>query len=406
MSQPEQSQPIHDAGTAAAANTTAAAGTLTQGNDTPAAALRAAGAWTLPHYHSLQQQMARVHNPSAAAGKPGREVDLSGLTALDTAGAMLLVELMGAERAGKAANGKDSKDGMAPAWTSLLQAVAQALADRSEPPPVARHMWINDVLARIGDSVVALYHNAFEFLGFLGLVLQVLATTLVRPQRWRITAVVAQIEQTGLDAVPIVALLTFMVGAVIAFLGSTVLSDFGATIYTVDLVGFSFLREFAVLLTAILMAGRTASAFTAQLGSMKANEEIDAIRALGLDPLELLVLPRLLALLVSMPALTFVGMLSGLLGGALVCALSLQITPTMFLSMLQEDIAVRHFALGMVKAPVFAVVIALIGCLEGFKVSGSAQSVGEHTTSSVVQSIFLVILLDALAALFYMEMGW
>ena len=205
---------------------------------------------------------------------------------------------------------------------------------------------------------------------------------------------------------PIVALLTFMVGAVIAFLGATVLQTFGASIYTVDLVAFSFLREFGVLLTAILMAGRTASAFTAQIGSMKSNEEIDAIRALGLNPLELLVLPRVIALLITLPALTFIAMLSGLLGGAMVCAFTLDISPVMFINLLHDDVGVRHFLLGMAKAPVFAFLVAIIGCLEGFKVSGSAESVGEHTTSSVVQCIFVVILVDALAALFYMEMGW
>jgi phospholipid/cholesterol/gamma-HCH transport system permease protein len=197
-----------------------------------------------------------------------------------------------------------------------------------------------------------------------------------------------------------------MVGAVVAFLGSTVLKDFGATIYTVDLVAYSFLREFGVLLTAILMAGRTASAFTAQIGSMKANEEIDAIRALGLDPMELLVLPRVLAMLASLPMLTFLAMISGLIGGGLVCALVLDIPPVMFLNLVKSDIGVRHFLVGMAKAPVFAFLIAVIGCLEGFKVTGSAESVGEHTTSAVVQSIFVVILLDALAALFYMEMDW
>mgnify|MGYP002041251019 FL=1 len=154
------------------------------------------------------------------------------------------------------------------------------------------------------------------------------------------------------------------------------------------------------------MAGRTASAFTAQIGSMKANEEIDAIRTLGLDPVELLVLPRVLALLVSLPMLTFLAMLSGIVGGAVVCALSLDISPAMFLSLLHSDIGVKHFLLGLVKAPIFAFLIAAIGCLEGFKVSGSAESVGAHTTSSVVQSIFVVIVIDAVAALFFMEMGW
>jgi phospholipid/cholesterol/gamma-HCH transport system permease protein len=193
---------------------------------------------------------------------------------------------------------------------------------------------------------------------------------------------------------------------VVAFLGSTVLAGFGAGIYTVNLVAFSFLREFGVLLTAILLAGRTASAFTAQIGSMQANEEIDAIRTLGLNPVELLVLPRVLAMLVALPALTLVAMFSGLLGGGLVCALTLDVSPTMFINMVQENVRVRHFLVGMAKAPVFAFLIAVIGCAEGFKVTGSAQSVGEHTTSSVVQSIFMVILVDALAALFFMKAGW
>jgi phospholipid/cholesterol/gamma-HCH transport system permease protein len=206
--------------------------------------------------------------------------------------------------------------------------------------------------------------------------------------------------------VPIVALLTFLVGAVVAFLGATVLADFGATIYTVNLVAFSFLREFGVLLAAILLAGRTASSFTAQIGAMKVNEEVDALRTLGLSPIELLVLPRVLAMMVSLPLLTFVGMISGMVGGALVCAVTLDITPTQFISIVSQDVALQHFLVGMSKAPIFAFLIAAVGCLEGFKVSGSAQSVGVHTTSSVVQSIFMVILFDSIAALFFMEMGW
>jgi phospholipid/cholesterol/gamma-HCH transport system permease protein len=214
------------------------------------------------------------------------------------------------------------------------------------------------------------------------------------------------LERTALDAVPIVALLTFLVGAVVAFLGATVLAAFGASIFTVDLVAYSFLREFGVLLTAIIVAGRTASSFTAQIGSMRANEEIDAIRVLGLDPIELLVLPRVAALLLALPMLTFVAMVSGIVGGMLVCVLKLDISVTMFLSVIENNVGLRHFFVGMAKAPIFAFLIGVIGCLEGFRVSGSAQSVGEHTTSAVVQSIFIVIVVDAVAALFCMEMGW
>ena len=262
------------------------------------------------------------------------------------------------------------------------------------------------MLSRIGCAVDKLWQDSLKLLGFIGLILQTLARNLFHPKQWRITPVVAHIEQIGLNAAPIVVLLTFMVGAVVAFLGATVLANFGAGIFTVDLVAFSFLREFGVLLTAILLAGRTASAFTAQIGSMKANEEIDAIRTLGLDPMDLLVLPRVLALLIALPLLTFLAMMAGILGGAVVCIVSLGISPDMFISLLHSDIGVQHFLVGMVKAPFFAFLIAAVGCLEGFKVAGSAESVGEHTTSSVVQSIFIVIVLDAVAALFFMEMGW
>jgi len=247
--------------------------------------------------------------------------------------------------------------------------------------------------------------NFLLLLGFTGLTLSTLVRLLPLPHRWRYTALVTQIHQTGLDAVPIVALLTFLVGAVVAFLGATVLENFGATIYTVDLVVYSFLREFGVILTAILMAGRTASAFTAQLGSMKVNEELDALRAQGLDPIELLVVPRVLALLFSLPLLTFIAMISGITGGAAVALLSLDIPLVQFLDILQQ-VALQHYLAGLVKAPFFAILIGLIGCLEGFKVEGSARSVGAHTTSSVVQSIFGVILLDAIAAMFFMEIRW
>lgn len=362
------------------------------------------GAWTLENYAALGRQIAGFHagNTEKAELSAGH-IDDKNLTALDTAGASRLVELLGPSLT-KTATGPQSP--LPAERRALLQTVAAAQSQTGTQNAPARSPFVLELLGRIGVSMERAWRQSIALLGFTGLTLEALARNLVHPERWRVTSITAQIEETGLNAVPIVALLTFMVGAVIAFLGATVLADFGATIYTVNLVAFSFLREFAVLLTAILMAGRTASAFTAQLGSMKANEEVDAIRMLGLSPIDVLVLPRILALLVSMPLLTFIGMISGILGGALVCAVALDISPTMFLTIFKESIELRHFLLGMVKAPIFAYVIAIIGCMEGFKVSGSAQSVGEHTTSAVVQSIFVVILLDALAALFFMEMGW
>jgi phospholipid/cholesterol/gamma-HCH transport system permease protein len=330
-------------------------------------------------------------------------VDLSQLGALDTAGASLLVELLGVERlrllSVQAPNLPESS-------RALMQTIQAALCDYCAPVKDPEKAVGMQLLERIGRAVDVIWKDTLQLLGFVGLILQTIALNLLRPKRWRTTSVIAHIEQIGLDAAPIVALLTFLVGAVVAFLGATVLRAFGATIFTVDLVAFSFLREFAVLLTAILMAGRTASAFTAQIGSMQANEEIDAIRTLGLSPTELLVVPRVIALLISLPMLTFLAMVCGIVGGGVVCALSLDISPAMFLSLMQADIGVQHFLVGMVKAPIFAFFIASIGCLEGFKVTGSAESVGAHTTSSVVQSIFVVIVLDALAAMFFMELGW
>jgi phospholipid/cholesterol/gamma-HCH transport system permease protein len=359
----------------------------------PPDTLVARGAWTLANAASLDARVAELMRRS----RPDVRIDASGLAALDTAGVNLLLD---------AAGGEMSRiDGLDPRRAALLQAVAKARRDE-RPPPAVRHSGLAIFLARIGAAVEAIGRDAVQLVGFVGLMLATLLRVAPRPRRWRPTPIVAQIEQTGLDAVPIIVLLNFMVGAVIAFLGATVLQDFGASIFTVELVAYSFLREFGVLLTAILVAGRSGSAFTAQIGSMKAGQEIDALRTLGLDPIEVLVLPRAIALLVAMPLLTFIAMLAGILGGAIVCMLSLDISPTMFLTRMHDLAGVRHFWVGMSKAPLFAFLVTAIGCLEGFKVSGSAESVGRHTTSSVVQSIFVVILVDALAAIFFREMGW
>jgi len=362
------------------------------------ATLTIGGDWTLQHYAKLRREIERTRRQVTDTDR----VELDSLGELDTAGAGLLIELIGPARVARLS---DWAPQLPAERQALLKTVAAAL-DQPEAEQAPATNGFADVLAHVGRTVSGVWNQQRTLLGFIGLTLQTLFTVLPNPRRWRVTALVAHIEQTGLDAIPIVALLTFLVGAVVAFLGATVLADFGATIYTVNLVAFSFLREFGVLLAAILLAGRTASAFAAQIGAMKSNEEIDAIRTLGLSPIELLVLPRVLAMLITLPILTFIGILSGIVGGLVVCSLALDISPAMFFTILQRDIPLNHFLVGMAKAPVFAFLIAVIGCLEGFKASGSAQSVGEHTTSSVVQSIFMVILLDAVAALFFMEMGW
>ncbi|WP_434985590.1 MlaE family ABC transporter permease [Vreelandella zhaodongensis] len=355
------------------------------------------GEWTLRYYRDIKGTLRQLGSISSS-----NRLTLSGFKRLDTAGATLIVELIGVKKAKQVSEWAAD---LPKEQLALLVRIAEAMEEPLDVTPTPPHR-VTDVLATVGQQVAALWEQQRQLLGFVGLVLATLFSLLFRPHRWRITATVAHVQQSGLNAVPIVALLTFMVGAVVAFLGATVLKDFGATIYTIDLVAFSFLREFGVLLAAILLAGRTASSFTAQLGAMKANEEIDALQAQGLDPIELLVLPRVMAMLISLPILAFVGMISGLVGGAMVATLSLDISISQFMATLQKDVSVTHFLVGLSKAPVFAFVIAVIGCLEGFKVSGSAQSVGAHTTSSVVQSIFMVILIDALAALFFMEMGW
>src|SRR5690606_22257478 len=210
---------------------------------------------------------------------------------------------------------------------------------------------------RLGHAVVRNGREGMALVGFLGEVLAKLLRLLKQPSRFRATATVHHMEQVGLDAAPLVALLSFMVGAVIAFLGATVLRDFGATIFVVELVSAAFLREFGVLLTAILLAGRTASAFTAQIGAMVSHEEVDAIRTLGLDPIDLLVIPRVLALLVMLPLLTFIAMIAGLLGGMSVGAFSLDIPPQAYYARMHDTIELRHFLVGMSKAPLFAIVI-------------------------------------------------
>ena len=285
-----------------------------------------------------------------------------------------------------------------------LVAVIDDVADGRMP--ARRQFGVADALARLGRAMVDNWREARALLGFFGEVLIKLLRMVREPRRFRPVATVFHMEQVGLDAVPLVALLCFLVGAVVAFLGANVLRDFGATIFVVELVSIAFLREFGVLLTAIILAGRTASAFTAQIGAMVSREEIDAMRTLGLDPVDLLVIPRVLALVLTLPLLTFVAIVAGLLGGLTVGAFNLDIPPQQYLTRMQDTMSLRHLWVGLGKAPVFALVISLIGCLEGLQVKGTAQSLGERTTSSVVQSISLVIVLDAFFAIWLMEMGW
>ena len=223
----------------------------------------------------------------------------------------------------------------------------------------------------------------------------------VQPRRIRIISLIAQIEQTGLNAMPIIGLISFLIGVVLAYQGYDQLRAFGGQIFTVNLVGISVLREMGILLTAIIVAGRTGSSFTAQIGTMQVNEEVDALRTLGLDPLDVLVLPRVTALIIALPLLTFYSDMCALLGGGVACVLLLDMTPSQYLTQLSHAVTLPHFLVGMSKAPIFALLISMVGCFEGLRVTGSAESVGQLTTQSVVESLFLVIVFDAMFSVLF-----
>ena len=353
--------------------------------------LRATGEWTLKHASRLLELIERA--PHSAKDIDGRDI-----SRLDSTGAMLLSRY--ATRVGLGLSTVEVQ----PKYLSMVTAVREV--SENTAPRRKKDLGFRQALGRLGFAVEDNAKEIVALIGFGGLTLMTTLGAFANPRRIRLTPTVNHMEQVGLDAVPLIFMLSFMVGAVIAFLGATTLREFGAEVFVVELVSIAFLREFGVLLTAIVLAGRTSSAFTAQIGAMQSGEEIDAIRTLGLDPIELLVLPRLFALLTMLPLLTFIAMMGGLIGGLAVCVGNLGLSPEMFLTRLHENIEARHFFVGIAKAPFFAIVIALIGCLEGFQPQGTAQSVGERTTSSVVQTISLVILIDALFALFFMEMDW
>jgi len=358
--------------------------------------LTLAGDWSLAHYRALSKALMKL--------PPATEVnnlDAHSVTALDFNTASLLTDYLGDELMAKFNN---ASNGFSPAQQAILRSLVEAVSVQQNPPINPSPRWYN-AFAQLGAWIS---YQGLQFVLLLNFIGEVIATAifvLLRPARWRWTAWFFHMQQAGLAAIPIVSLMAFLVGAVVAFLGATVLTEFGATIYTVDLVAFGFMRELGVLLAAILLAGRTASSFTAQIGAMKVNEELDAMRIEQLNPIELLVIPRLLALLVMLPLLGFVSIIGGLVGGAAVAITMLDISLTQYLNILNE-VPIRNFWVGISKAPFFAVMIAIIGCLEGFKVDNNARSIGEHTTSSVVQALFAVILLDAIAALFFMEMQW
>lgn len=353
--------------------------------------LTVGGVWTLPVADRLEGELAALTSHGARSAR----IDLSALEALDTAGAWLLhrtqrriehegvpVELVGA----------------ADERRSLLERMAlperQSLA-RVEVSP------LRALVERVGHATFEFGTEARDLLNFFGLTCISVVRTTLRPGRVRFIALASHVERVGLHAMPIVGLLSFLIGVVLAYQGADQLRAFGAEIYSVNLLGVSVLREIGVLLTAILVAGRSGSAFTAEIGTMKVNEEIDAMKTLGLDIMEVLVLPRLLAVVIALPLLAFFADIAALAGGALMTVIALGLTLPQFFEQLRGAVTAGTFWVGFVKAPVFAILIGLVGCYEGLKVAGGAESVGRMTTKAVVESIFLVIVADAIFSIIF-----
>jgi phospholipid/cholesterol/gamma-HCH transport system permease protein len=354
--------------------------------DGPVWELTFGGHWTLATAAALDTELNRLTLPDT------RQVrfDLSALEKLDTAGAWLIYRM---QRRLENEGATVQIAGAAPQDAALLQRMAPprdrvALARPNVSPLLA-------VVERVGKAAVTQALEARDLLNFFGLVAITFGRTVLRPGRVRFTALIAHIEQVGFNSMPIVGLLSFLIGVVLAYQGADQLRAFGAEIYTINLLGISVLREIGVLMTAILVAGRSGSAFTAEIGTMKVNEEVDAMHTLGLDVTEVLVLPRLLAVVISLPLLVFYADMCGLLGGALMATSSLGFSFPQFLEQLRLAVAFNTFWVGLAKAPVFGLLIGIVGCYEGLKVEGGAESVGRMTTKSVVESIFLVIVADA-----------
>lgn len=328
--------------------------------------------------------------------------DLGGLTGLDTAGAWLIHRL----------RAEFEVRGARVSFVSVPERHALLLEEieRHNPPPWSAQPRGNPILVgleHVGNAMIQIWEDVIAVLQILGAFGIGLTSCLKHLSKMRGNAILNQFDQTCRGAVPIVALMSFLIGGIIAQQGALYLSRFGADIYAVDLIGVLMVREIGVLLTAIMVAGRSGSAFTAELGSMKMREEIDALHVIGLDRTEVLILPRVIALMLAMPILTFVSILSGLTGAGLLLWGYNGISPASYLILLHATLIWDYNALfiGFSKAPFMALIIALIGCVEGLKVEGSAESLGRHTTMSVVKSIFMVIVLDGLFALFFAAMG-
>ena len=348
------------------------------------------GDWTAIDMGDAGQRLSRLIHES-----PRAALDLSAIGRCDTAGAFAIL---------RAAEGKiETSDIVAPSRTArLLELVHHAL--RADPVPHHTTHSVHQLLDRLGRGLVHVAIEGFETMAFLGHLLTVVVRIAAHPKRMRWATCFNIAERAGLDAIPIVAVTTFFIGAVVGFLGSNELATFGAQVFAVELIGIAVMREFNIIITAVLLAGRSASSFAAEIGAMKMSQEIDAMRIMGIDPFEALVLPRFIALLLTIPLLTFVATLAGLTGGLIVSWTVLGLSPSFFFNRIVDNVGVTQFWLGMAKAPVMALVIAGIGCRQGMEVGGDVESLGRRVTTAVVHAIFSIILIDAMFALLYMKL--
>jgi phospholipid/cholesterol/gamma-HCH transport system permease protein len=356
--------------------------------------LLVAGDWTVWTVAEIEEKLRNTKISYDAI------LDVTELEQIDTSGAYLI------DRAFGALEGVDDPIAMRgnhPTIERLMGKVRKA--SPAAPPDPIRPPGLIALLDRAGRGAVNAWEEFLGLLSFIGETMATLARLAINPRRIRMRSVVAIMEEVGLDALPIVCFLSFFIGLVIAFIGANLLAMFNASVFTVELVGIGMLREFGAVLTAILLAGRTDSAFTAQIGAMKMRQEIDAMRMMGLDPMETLVAPRLIALLIMTPLLTFAATIAGIGGGLVAAWGAMDISPAMFITRFQEVIQPIHFWVGMIKAPVFALVVAMVGCRQGLLVEEDVVSLGRRTTSAVVQAIFLVIAIDAMFAVFYYQLN-
>jgi len=323
-------------------------------------------------------------------------LDLTRIGRCDTAGAFAIV---------RATSGRIDQATLAAAPTVARLLTLVATASRAAPVPHRRSRSFYDLLVRLGKGLTNVLSDGYQTLAFFGHLLVAVGHVIANPRRIRWPAIFSLAERAGLDAIPIVAVTTFFIGAVVGFIGADELASFGAQVFAVELICIAVMREFNIIITAVLLAGRSASSFAAEIGAMKMNQEIDAMRIMGIDPFEALVLPRFLAMLLTIPLLTFVATLAGLAGGMIVSWTVLGLSPSFFLERMVDNVGATHFWVGMSKAPVMAVVIAGIGCRQGMEVGGDVESLGRRVTSAVVHSIFSIILIDAVFALVYMKLN-